>query len=320
MYWLKVHEIPQAGRRAREAHREPRAARQGEKVAAILPVRRLPEPAPAGREAERRGGARSGVGGGGEAALAGRGRAVRVHGDAPRPSSRRRGSSSFSRPRAAGIIALGIEDGDELIAARLTDGSKGHVLLSTAQGMSIRFEESDVRPMGRTAYGVKGITLEEGDAVVSAETIPAAPRRRARADDPHRHEERLRQAHRARAEYRVQSRGGKGIINIKTTERNGPVVAAAPVTDAEEVMLITNGGMLIRMPAKGISVIGRNTQGVRLITLESKEEEVVGVARVAETTPEAEAAGVREARRARRRWRAAGGRGRRRGGSRRPEA
>ena len=88
------------------------------------------------------------------------------------------------------------------------------------------------------------------------------------------------------AEYRVQTRGGKGIITIKTTERNGPVVAVATVTEADEVMLITNQGMLIRMPAKGISVIGRNTQGVRLITLESKDEQVVAVARVAEASPE----------------------------------
>jgi len=96
------------------------------------------------------------------------------------------------------------------------------------------------------------------------------------------------------AEYRVQSRGGKGLITIKTTERNGPVVAAMSVLETEEVMLITNKGMLIRMPAKGISVIGRNTQGVRLITVESRDEQVAGVARVAETSPEAEAAGVEE--------------------------
>jgi DNA gyrase subunit A len=93
----------------------------------------------------------------------------------------------------------------------------------------------------------------------------------------------------------VQSRGGKGLITIKTTERNGPVVAAARVLDTEEVMLITNGGMLIRMAANGISVIGRNTQGVRLITLESKDEQVVGVAPVAETSEVAQAAGVQEA-------------------------
>ncbi len=160
--------------------------------------------------------------------------------------------------------------------------------------MAIRFEESDVRPMGRTAYGVKGITLDAGDAVVSAESLqPAAAVGSGEtiltvtANGYGKRTE--------LSEYRVQTRGGKGTITIKTTERNGPVVAAASVTDAEEVMIITNRGMLIRMPAKGISVIGRNTQGVRLIALESKEEQVVAAAKVAETTAAAEAVGVREA-------------------------
>jgi DNA gyrase subunit A len=160
--------------------------------------------------------------------------------------------------------------------------------------MSIRFEESDVRPMGRTAYGVKGITLDEGDAVVSAESLQpvaeGAPEETILTVTANGYGKRT-----VLSEYRVQTRSGKGIITIKTTERNGPVVAAAAVTDAEEVMIITNRGMLIRMPAKGISVIGRNTQGVRLITLESKEEQVVAVAKVAETTAAAEAVGVREA-------------------------
>ncbi|HZY05571.1 MAG TPA: DNA gyrase C-terminal beta-propeller domain-containing protein, partial [Anaeromyxobacteraceae bacterium] len=97
------------------------------------------------------------------------------------------------------------------------------------------------------------------------------------------------------SEYRVQSRGGKGIITIKTSERNGPVVSATPVLDSEEVMLITNRGMLIRFRCKQISVIGRNTQGVRLIAVESKDELVMAVARVAETSREADAAGVRDA-------------------------
>jgi DNA gyrase subunit A len=199
---------------------------------------------------------------------------------------------AFSRPRAAGIIALGIEEDDELIAARLTDGCS-HVLISTAQGMAIRFDECDVRAMGRGAYGVKGISLAEGDEVVSAEVVPATKEGEAAptiltvtANGYGKRTELV--------EYRVQSRGGKGIITIKTTERNGPVVSATTVLDTEEVMLITNKGMLIRMPAKGISVIGRNTQGVRLITVESRDEQVAGVARVAETSPEAEAAGVEE--------------------------
>jgi DNA gyrase subunit A len=255
----------------------------GEKVAAILPVRRLPEPKANGEEAE---GAEAGEAAGPEGAQF-------VFMATRRGLIKKTRLDQFARPRAAGIIALCIEDGDELIAARITDGNS-HVLLSTAQGMAIRFEESDVRPMGRSAYGVKGVTLDEGDAVVSAESLPPAVEGAAAetiltvtANGYGKRTE--------LAEYRVQTRGGKGTITIKTTERNGPVVAAAAVSDAEEVMIITNGGMLIRMPAKGISVIGRNTQGVRLITLESKEEQVVAVAKVAETTAAAEAAGVREA-------------------------
>jgi DNA gyrase subunit A len=291
VYWLKVHEVPQAGRSARG---KPIVnlvqLAPGEKVAAILPVRRLPEPVSAGDDApaEVEGGAEGGD----------QKPEVATSSDPFVFMATRKGLikktrlDQFARPRAAGIIALQIEDGDELIAARLTDG-RSHVLLSTAQGKSIRFEESDVRVMGRTAYGVKGVTLEGEDAVVAAEAIPAptegepAPTILTVTQNGYGKRTEL-------AEYRVQTRGGKGIITIKTTERNGPVVAAATVSDAEEVMLITNRGMLIRMPARGISVIGRNTQGVRLITVESKDEQVVGVARVAETTAEAEAVGVRE--------------------------
>jgi DNA gyrase subunit A len=293
VFWLKVHEIPQAGRAARGkpivnlVHTGP-----GEKVAAILPVRRLPEPpggAEEGAEAEVPPAEKPTADGEG---VAGEEGAQYVFMATRRGLVKKTRLDQFARPRPSGIIALGIEEGDELIEARLTDG-RSHVLLSTAQGMSIRFEESDARPMGRTAYGVKGITLDQGDAVVSAESLPADGDTSGRtiltvtANGYGKRTE--------LGEYRVQSRGGKGIITIKTTERNGPVVAATSVTDAEEVMLITNRGMLIRMPAKGISVIGRNTQGVRLIMMESKDEQVVGMARVADTTAEAEAAGIREA-------------------------
>jgi DNA gyrase subunit A len=289
VYWLKVHEIPQAGPAARG---KPIVnlvqLTQGEKVAAILPVRELPEPptsaeesldaeaADASREAEKE--------------------AVAILGEfvfmaTKKGLIKKTRLDAYSRPRTAGIIALGIEDGDELISARLLGGGS-HVLLSTALGMAIRFEDSDVRAMGRGAYGVKGITLGDGDEVVSAEVVPppgveAPPTILTVTANGYGKRTLL-------GEYRVQSRGGKGLITIKTTERNGPVVAATPVTDAEEVMLITNKGMLIRMPAKGISVIGRNTQGVRLIAVESREEQVVGVAPVAETSPEASAAGVAE--------------------------
>jgi len=283
VYWLKVHEIPQAGRAARG---KPIVnlvqLSQGEKVAAILPVRRLPEPSGGDEEPA-------------EAEVA----EARPEGSQFVFMATRKGVikktrlDAYSRPRPSGIIALNIEEGDSLIVARLTDG-KSHVLLSTKQGMAIRFEESDVRPMGRSAYGVKGITLEPEDQVVSAEvfaaTGEAGPEPTILTVTEHGYGKRSELS-----EYRVQSRGGKGIITIKTSERNGPVVAAIRVLEEEDVMLITDRGMLIRMAAKDISVMGRNTQGVRLITVESQDEQVVSVARVAETGAEAEEAGVREA-------------------------
>ncbi|BDG09702.1 DNA gyrase subunit A [Anaeromyxobacter paludicola] len=290
VYWLKVHAIPQAGRSARGkpivnlVQLSP-----GEKVAAILPVRELPEPPASGDEALDQEAA--------EASQQAEKQAVAATGEfvflaTQRGLIKKTRLDAFSRPRTAGIIALGIEEGDALISARIC-GPGAHVLLSTAGGMAIRFDESDVRPMGRGAYGVKGISLEDGDQVVSGEVLapvaegePAPTILTVTANGYGKRTE--------LSEYRVQSRGGKGLITIKTTERNGPVVSAARVLDSEEVMLITNKGMLIRMPAKGISVIGRNTQGVRLITVESREEQVVGVARVAETSPEADQAGVAE--------------------------
>ena len=283
VYWLKVHEIPQAGRAARGkpivnlVQMAP-----GEKVAAILPVRRLPDP-PGGEEVE-----------GAEPSeeVEEKGSGEHVFMATRRGIIKKTRLDAFSRPRGAGIIALGIEEGDELIQATLTSPGD-HLLLSTAQGMAIRFEETQARAMGRTAYGVKGITLDQGDELVAAEVLPpqveGAPVPTILTITRNGYGKRTELS-----EYRVQSRGGKGLITIKTTERNGPVVAAARVLESEEVMLITNHGMLIRMPASGISVIGRNTQGVRLITLESSEEQVVGVARVAETSPEAAAAGVEE--------------------------
>jgi DNA gyrase subunit A len=301
VYWLKVHEIPQASRAARG---KPIVnlvqLAQGEKVAAILPVRRLPEPTQGVLRQAQDGSDLPDAEEETETEAALRQAPGRPEEEQSVFMATRNGIikktrlDQYARPRLAGIIALGIEDGDELISARLTDGSS-HLLLSTAQGMAIRFEESDVRAMGRGAYGVKGITLEPGDAVVSAETIPAEPPAGSPAATVLTVTANGYGKRTELSEYRTQSRGGKGIITIKTTERNGPVVSATLVSDAEEVMLITNKGMLIRMPASGISVIGRNTQGVRLITVESREEQVVGVARVAETTPEAEAAGVREA-------------------------
>jgi DNA gyrase subunit A len=192
--------------------------------------------------------------------------------------------SSFANVRASGIIALGIDEGDELVAVKITDGSKD-ILLSTASGMSIRFPEEEVRSMGRQAYGVKGITLDADDEVVGADVVEKDTTILTVTENGY--GKRTQET-----EYRQQGRGGKGIIDIKTTERNGKVVGLVPVTDKTEVMLVTNGGMLIRMKAKEISVIGRNTQGVRLIALESADEKVTGISKLPESEESEEEAEV----------------------------
>ncbi len=177
--------------------------------------------------------------------------------------------TAFENVRSSGLKALGIDDGDALVGVKITDGTKD-VIISTAQGMSIRFNETEVRSMGRAAFGVKGITLEEGDAVVSAEVVEKGTTLLTVTENGF-------GKRTVEDEYRVQGRGGKGIIDIKTTERNGPVVGAVQVKDDDEVMLVTSGGVLIRMGVKEISVIGRNTQGVRLIALDDETEKVVGI-------------------------------------------
>jgi len=170
---------------------------------------------------------------------------------------------AFRRPLGRGIIALGLDENDQLIGvARTKTGD--HVVLSTRDGMAIRFDESRVRSMGRPAYGVKGIDLAEGDEVVGMVVANGD-------DDPASLLTVCALGYGKRtplAEYRVQNRGGKGLIDIQTSERNGTVVAVAKVTDADEVMLTTSGGMVIRTPVDMIRTIGRNTQGVRLIKLD----------------------------------------------------
>ncbi len=183
--------------------------------------------------------------------------------------------SAFANVRASGLIALGIEDGDALVATQITDGTKD-VLISTSQGMSIRFAETEVRSMGRAAFGVKGITLDESDEVVSAELVEKGTTLLTVTENGY-------GKRTLEEEYRTQGRGGKGIIDIKTTDRNGRVVGAVQARDDEEVMLVTSGGVLIRMAVKEISVIGRNTQGVRLITLDNEAEKVVGLSRLPNT-------------------------------------
>ncbi|WP_232233844.1 DNA gyrase subunit A [Bacillus sp. J33] len=187
--------------------------------------------------------------------------------------SKRSPLSSFANIRNNGLIALNLREDDELISVRLTDGNK-EIIIGTSHGMLIRFPEDDVRSMGRTATGVKGISLSDGDEVVGMEVLEEGTQilivtkngygKRTPAE-----------------EYRVQGRGGKGIKTCNITDKNGSLVSMKAVTGEEDVMLITTGGVLIRMAVSDISTMGRNTQGVRLIRLnEDAEEAVSTVAKV----------------------------------------
>ena len=180
---------------------------------------------------------------------------------------------AFSRPRVGGIIAISLTSGDELIAARITDGTL-NVFLGSFGGKSIRFHESDVRSSGRTAIGVRGMRLQESDHIVGMEVLSHGQTLFAVTENGYGKRTSI-------DEYPVQKRGGKGVISIKTTERNGKVVGILLVEEDDDLMLMTTIGKLIRMPIKGISVISRNTQGVTLMGMDA-DEKVVGAARLAE--------------------------------------
>ena len=180
---------------------------------------------------------------------------------------------AFSRPRAGGIIAVDLVEGNELIAARITDGTL-NVFLGSAMGQSIRFLESEVRPTGRTARGVRGMSLSPGDCIVSMEVLSHGQTLFTATENGFGKRTLI-------DEYPIQKRGGKGVITIKTTERNGLVVAIHLVAEDDDVMLITDRGKIIRIPVNGISVISRNTQGVTLMGMEP-DERIVSTARLAE--------------------------------------
>ncbi|MDA8140674.1 MAG: DNA gyrase subunit A [Desulfobacteraceae bacterium] len=180
---------------------------------------------------------------------------------------------AFSRPRAGGIIALELAPDDELIAVRITDGTQ-NVFLGSFNGQSIRFHESDIRPSGRMARGVSGMRFEDGDHLVGMEVVRYGQTLFAVTENGYGKRTSI-------DEYPVQKRGGKGVITIKTSERNGKVVAIMEVKDEEDVMLVTDRGKIIRTPVNNISVISRNTQGVRLIDVEAGER-VVSAASLAE--------------------------------------
>jgi DNA gyrase subunit A len=180
---------------------------------------------------------------------------------------------SFSRPRSGGIIALGLAEGDELIAVRITDGTQ-NVFLGSATGKSIRFHESDIRPSGRISRGVRGMSLSTVDRLVGMEVVRYGQTLFAVTENGYGKRTTI-------DEYPVHKRGGKGVITIKTNERNGQVVGILEVEQEHDIMLVTDRGKIIRMPVSNISVISRNTQGVRLIGMESGER-VVSAASLAE--------------------------------------
>jgi DNA gyrase subunit A len=251
-YWLKVHEVPDVGPGGKGkaivnlVHFE-----EGERIAALLTVKDFPE------EDDQQYivmGTRKGT-------------------------VKKTDLKAFSNPRPSGIIAMGIEEGDSVIAVEISDG-KEQVFLGTRDGMAIRFEEGDVRPMGRNAYGVRGISLREGDEVVAMEVVRPGGTLLTVAQNGYGKRTDLE-------EYRVQSRGGVGIINIQTSDRNGKVVGIAYVTEEDQVMLITQQGMVLRTRAGDIRAIGRATQGVRLIEMEEGDA-VVAVAKLAEREDDVE--------------------------------
>jgi DNA gyrase subunit A len=247
VYWRKVHEIPQAGRAARgKAIVNLLNLGPNEKVSAFLPVREFQA-----------------------------GRCVLF---ATRSGTvKKTDLMAYSNPRPSGIIAIALEEGDEVIGVRMVEDGQ-EVILSTRSGQAIRFREGNVRPMSRDTYGVKGVTLEAGDVVVAMDiAVPHATLltvsengfgKRSAVED-----------------YRLQARGGKGIITMKTTQKTGQVIGVVMVSDEDQVILVTDRGKVIRIRMTDIRVIGRNTQGVRLIECEEGER-VSSVARLAEAEEE----------------------------------
>jgi DNA gyrase subunit A len=244
LYWLKVYQFPQAGPQARG---KPLVnllpLDDGERITAVLAIKDYPEDRYV-LMATRQG------------------------------TVKKTPLAEFSRPRPSGIIAVDLPDDDELVGVALTDGRQEVLLFSNA-GKVIRFGEDDVRPMGRAARGVRGMRLAAGQRVISL--IIAEPFSTILTATANGYGKRT-----PVEDYPAHGRGGQGVISIQTTERNGEVVGAVSITDENEAMLISNAGTLVRTPAAGISVMGRNTQGVRLINLDG-DDRLVGIERIIET-------------------------------------
>ena len=243
VYSIKVHQIPEAGRLAKgKAIVNLLQLNKDERVTAVLPVKVFSE---------------------NEYVLMATIKGV----------IKKTPLNAYSNIRVGGIIGILLDDGDKLGSVRITTGNQ-EILLSTHNGMSIRFNEDDVRTIGRVGRGVKGINLDDDDFVVGMEIVQdnssiltVTERGYGKRTDL--------------SEYRMQSRGGKGILTIKVTPKNGKAMSAIQVTEDDEIMILTSAGMIIRMKTKDISIIGRNTQGVKLINI-ADDDKVVGVVKLAE--------------------------------------
>ena len=246
VYWLKVHKIPDVGPSGKgKAIANLVSMSAGERVAALVAVREWPE-------------------NDGEQFIVMGTRQGKV---------KKTDIRAFRHPRAGGIIAQAVGANDSVIAVVATDGT-GELFLGTQGGMAIRFAETGVRPMGRTATGVRGITLRTGDEVVAMTEVRPGGALMTVCENGYGKRTEL-------AEYRVQSRGGVGIINIQSNERNGKVIGVEHVRGEDELMLVTKQGKILRMLTWSIRAIGRATQGVRLIEME-KDDRVVSIARLAD--------------------------------------
>lgn len=243
VYWKKVYELPQGGRTARgKPIVNLLPLDEGERINAVLPIREF--------EADKF-----------------------IFMATASGTVKKTPLVDYSRPRANGIIAVDLKDDDKLVGVALTDG-ESDVMLFSSNGKVIRFPETDVRSMGRVSRGVRGMRLADGEQIISLIIAQQEGAILTATEFGYGKRTNLE-------EYRVQGRGGQGIISIQTSARNGQVVGAVQVCEEDQIMLITNGGTLVRTPVKHVSLVGRNTQGVRLINL-SNDEKLVGLERVIE--------------------------------------
>ncbi len=240
-YWLKVYEIPEGGRAARgRSIVNLLAISKGEKIRAFLPVKEFDDQHYIVMATEK-------------------------------GLVKKTNLEAFSRPRRGGIQAISINEGDRLIDAMLTNGSQ-ELLLGSLQGKAVRFKESELREMGRTAAGVKGISLGKDDRVIGMVPVQRGSTLLVVTEQGYGKRSKIE-------DYRLTHRGGKGIVAVKITERVGRMIAMKVVMDSDDIMIITAKGVIIRQPVKGISILGRNTQGVRLIRLDEGDR-IADVARV----------------------------------------